>query len=143
VSTNFPRFDSTPRPPCPTVAAIAAPIPIGANFITSPVNLNMTSATPSQNPSMTSLGRPFTCDSASANSTAQKTICSTSLCTAASKKLCGTICSSTVVSVGCSPRGEWMGAPAAGGGRRTPSPGRTRFTASKPTPSARVVTTSK
>jgi hypothetical protein len=39
---------------------MAAPIPIGANFMTMPVNLNIVSARPSANPSITSLGRPFT-----------------------------------------------------------------------------------
>ena len=36
---------------CPTVYAIAAPTPMGAKYITSLVNLNITSARPSQNTS--------------------------------------------------------------------------------------------
>ena len=141
VSTSRPRLPSTLRPPCPTVTAIAAPIPIGANFITMAVNLNIVSASPSQNPSIASLGRPRTCERATAKITEKNTTCSTWFWTAASKKLCGTMCSSTLANVGCPPPAT--GAPAAGGGSFTPTPGLTMFTASRPMNRASVVTTSK
>ena len=76
-----------------TVTAIAAPMPIGAYRMTIPTNLYITSASPSQNPSIASLGFPRTCVSAIAKRVAQKTTCSTSLSAAASKKLRGTTCS--------------------------------------------------
>ena len=41
-----------------TVTAMAAPMPIGANRMTMPTNLNITSISPSQNPSIDSLGLP-------------------------------------------------------------------------------------
>ena len=84
---------------CPTVNASAAATPNGANFITTPVNLNITSANASQNPSIVSFARPRTCDNPIANSTDQKTICSISFVAAASKKLWGTMCSRTLLNV--------------------------------------------
>src|ERR1700694_2573818 len=101
---------------------------MGANFMTIAVNLNITSASPSQNPSTTSLGRPRTCDKPTANSTDQNTTWSTWFWTAASKKLCGTICSRMLANVGCSP--PVTGAPSAGGGGVTPTPGRITVEAS-------------
>ena len=80
-----------PSPLCPTVTAMAAPMPIGAYFITRPVNLNITWASASRLSSMTSFGRPFTCVSPTPNRIDQKTICSTSFLTAASKTLAGTM----------------------------------------------------
>ena len=44
---------------------------------------------------------PCTLDSATAKMIAKNTICSTSFFAAASKKLCGTVCSITPVSVVC------------------------------------------
>jgi len=58
VRISFPRFRSTPKPLWPTVTAIAAPIPNGANRITIIVNLNITSASPSQAARTTSFERP-------------------------------------------------------------------------------------
>jgi len=49
-----------PSPLRPTVAATAPPMPIGANFITIPTNLNITSARLSQNDSMTVFAGPCT-----------------------------------------------------------------------------------
>jgi len=108
--------------------------------MTTPVNLNITSATASQNASIVSLGRPRTCVRPIANRTDQKTICSISLRAAASKKLCGTMCSSTVENVTGS-----AGAGAATGAARvaTPTPGLRTLTASNPMNSASVVTISK
>ena len=109
--------------------------------MTTPVNLNITSATASQNPSIVSFARPRTCDSPIAKSTDQKTICNISLFAAASKKLCGTMCSSTPVNV-TFPAGAT--APAVSGDTSdTPTPGFRMLTASKPMKSASVVTTSK
>ena len=88
-------WPARPIPLCPTVYATAAPMPMGANFITMPVNLNIISASDSQKPSIASLERPLTCDSATAKRIEKKTIWRTSLLAAASKKLCGTVCSST------------------------------------------------
>ena len=81
VSTSLPRFTRTPMPLCP------------AYFMTMPVNLNIVSASPPQKPSMASLGPPRTWESATAKRMEKKTIWSTSLLTAASKKLWGTMCS--------------------------------------------------
>ena len=47
VSTSMPRLRRTPRPEWPIVFAIAAPTPIGANFITNSVKRNMMSASDS------------------------------------------------------------------------------------------------
>ena len=73
VNTRMPRLCRTLRPTLPTVNASAAPMPKGANFMTTPVNLNITSASASQKPSMVSLGRPRTCVSPIANKTDQNT----------------------------------------------------------------------
>ena len=72
----------------------------------------------------------------------KKTICSTSFFDAASKKLCGTVCSSTplrvvLVAANCEPSFA-DAAP-----RSTPCPGFTRLTARSPTTNANVVTASK
>ena len=109
---------------------MAAPMPIGANRITIATNLNITSMSPSQKPSMASLGLPFTLVSAMANSVAQKTTWSTSLLAAASKKLRGTMCSRNPLKVVGAAAG--MGALGSGGGRTTPTPGRVRLTAIEP-----------
>ena len=73
---------------------------------------------------------------------AKKTICSTSFFAAASKKLCGTVCSITPVSDVCVVANS---APSFADAvpRSTPAPGFTRFTAMRPTASAIVVTISK
>ncbi len=140
VRIKAPRLASTCTPPCPTVKAMAAPTPIGANFMTIPVNLNITSATPAQNPTMTSFGLPLTCVSASPNRMDQNTTCSTSFCAAASKKLCGTMCWSTLARVVL----DWATGPAAAAvPSATPTPGCTTFTITSPTTRASVVTTSK
>ena len=82
------------------VPATAAKMPIGANFITMLVNLNITSDRPSLKPSIVSLARPgLTWVRAAAKSTEKNTTWSTSFFDAASKKLCGTVCSSTPDSV--------------------------------------------
>ena len=60
VATSRPRFRSTWIPLWLTVTAIAAPMPIGAYFMTMPTNLNITSVSPSQNPSIDSCGLPRT-----------------------------------------------------------------------------------
>ena len=80
--------------------------------------------------------------SATPKSTEKKTICNTSLLAAASKKLCGTTCSSTPVSVTCL---DARSVPTVADApvMFTPSPGRIRFTAAKPITSAIVVTISK
>ena len=124
------------------MTAIAAPMPIGAYFITMPVNLNIISASPSQKPSMTSLGLPRTCESATAKRIDQKTICSTSLLAAASKKLCGhdVLEESGERSASSAPAPAPRSADAVS---RTPTPGRVRLTAARPMNSASVVTISK
>ena len=85
---------------------------------------------------------PCTFDSATAKMIAKNTTWSTSFFAAASKKLCGTVCSMTPVSdgfvVASSEPSVDETAP-----RSTPRPGFTRLTATKPTTSASVVTTSK
>ena len=95
VSTSTPRLRSTPNPLLPTVTAMAAPMPNGANFITIPTNLNITSLRLSHAVSMNVFAGPCTWDSATAKMIAKKTIWSTSFFDAASKKLCGTVCSIT------------------------------------------------
>ena len=55
----------------------------------------------SQNPSIVSFEAFPARESATPKSTEKNTICKTSLFAAASKKLCGTTCSSTPVSVTC------------------------------------------
>src|SRR5213592_761096 len=142
VMTTMATFCSFLTPPgWPTVTASAAATANGANFITSPVNLNITSPTASQNASIVSLGRPRTCVSPIANSTDQKTICNISLRAAASKKLGGTMCSSTVANVTAS-AGAGAAAPATGD-VVTPTPGLMTLTASNPMKRASVVTISK
>ncbi len=142
-STSTASLRSTSMPLVPTVTAIAAPMPMGANAITSPVNLNITWDKPSQNESIVLLAVPAgTCDSATAKMIAKNTICSTSLFAAASKKLCGTVCSMTLLNVACvveSPAVWAAFAPP----RSTPTPGFTTFTTMSPTASASVVTISK
>ena len=70
----------------------------------------------------------------------QNTTCSTSFCAAASKKLCGTMCWSTLARVVC----EAATGPAPVAlPSATPTPGCTTFTVTSPTTSASVVTTSK
>ena len=137
----MPRFLSTPIPLWLTVTAIAAPMPIGAYRMTMPTNLNITSASPSQNPSIASLGLPRTWVSAMAKRMAQKTTCSTSLSAAASKKLWGTMCSRKPPKV----VGAALGMPAfgSGAGRITPTPGRVMLTAMSPMASATVVISQK
>ena len=109
--------------------------------MTIPTNLNITSISASQTPSITSFGRPRTWVSAMANRVAQKTTCSTSLPAAASKKLWGTTCSRKPAKV----VGAALGMTALGSrvGRITPMPGRVRLTAMSPTASATVVISQK
>ncbi len=141
VATRRPRFLSTWIPLWLTVTAMAAPMPIGANRMTIPTNLNITSASPSANPSIASLGRPRTWVSAIAKSAAQNTTWSTSLSAAASKKLLGTICSRNPPKVVGA--GVGMAALGSGAGRITPTPGRVRLTAMRPMASATVVISQK
>ena len=91
---------------------------------------------------MTCRGCPGTFANAMPNNTLKKTICSTSFFAAASKKLCGTVCSSTPESVGVVEVNSFASA-ALAAASDTPVPGLMRFTASNPTPSASVVTSSK
>ena len=115
---------------------------MGANAITMPTNLNITSESDPQKSSITCFALPFTRDSPTANRMAKNTICSTSLCAAASKKLCGTMCSITPVNVTfvCANSVPFVAVSAA---RFTPTPGLTRFTAIRPIARAAVVTSSK
>ena len=102
----------------------------------------MTSDSDSQNASMKAFGFAGVRASETANRMAKKTICSTSFVAAASKKLCGTVCSRTPASVGCFvtiASASAAEAPA----RVTPTPGFSTFTAIRPTASASVVTISK
>ena len=85
---------------------------------------------------------PCTWDSATAKMMAKKTIWSTSFAAAASKKLCGTVCSTTPVNVVCFCANS-APASAVAAARFTPTPGFTMFTARSPTTSASVVTISK
>jgi hypothetical protein len=106
------------------------------------VNLNITSDRLSRTDSIVTLFCPCTRASATAKMMAKKTIWSTSFAAAASKKLCGTVCSSTPDKVvlraaNCAP------ASAEAAPRSTPMPGFVRFTATSPITSARVVTISK
>ena len=84
-----------PRPFCAIVLAMAAPTPNGATHITMPVNLNITSESPSKNSTMVCFGFPFTRPRATPKMIAKITTCSTSLRAAASKMLCGDRCSIT------------------------------------------------
>ncbi len=123
------------------VAPMAAAMPIGANFITMLVNLNITSDRLSQKASIVSLALPLTCDSAAAKSSEKNTTCSTSFFAAASKKEAGTVCSRTpdrVVWV----LANWFPS-SAEAARVMPTPGLTRLTAVSPMASASVVTISK
>ena len=109
--------------------------------MTMSVNLNITSFSDSKNFSSGSRFAAGTWVSAMAKSTVKKTTCSTSFFAAASKKLVGTVCSSTpdrVVGVlaNCCPASA---EPAS----TTPTPGLATLTATRPTRSATVVTTSK
>ena len=123
---------------------MAAPIPIGAYAMTIPTNLNITSLIACRPPSTIDLDWPSTRDRATAKMIAKKTICSTSFCAAASKKLCGTVCSRTEAKVGVLAANAWNSSvlPVAGAIER-PRPGFTRLTAINPIASAAVVTTSK
>ena len=121
---------------------MAAPIPNGANFITMPTNLNITSLRLSQNDSITAFPGPCTCESATAKIMAKKTTWSTSFFAAASAKLCGTVCSRTPENVVFTFASSTP-VSAVALARVTPAPGFTRFTATRPTTSAKVVTTSK
>ena len=130
------------NPPFATVTAIAAPMPKGANDITSPTNLNITSDSDSLALNMKRLLSPCTRDSATPKRMAKKTTCSTSFFAAASKKLCGTVCSMTpenVILVLANCCAASVDAPPS----VMPRPGFTMLTASSPTTRARVVTTSK
>ena len=118
-------------------------MPNGANFITMPTNLNITSLRLSQTVSMNVFAGPCTCDSATAKMIAKKTICSTSFFAAASKKLCGTVCSITPANVVCVLRELGAGCRRSPRRGSRPTPGFTMFTASSPTTSASVVTISK
>src|SRR5690349_3926838 len=144
VSTRIPRLRRTPIPLCPTVTAMAAPMPNGANDITMPTNLNITSPRLSANPRITFFGPAGVRASATAKMMDQNTTCSTSFLAAASTKLDGTMCSSTPpnVTVRCD-ASVTVADTCADVSRPTPSPGRTRLTAIRPTASANVVTTSK
>ena len=104
--------------------------------------MNITSESDSQNLSIVSLAGPFTRDNATANRIEKKTIWSTSFFAAASKKLCGTMCSMTLPNVGafCAYSAALSGVASAS---EIPEPGLMRFTAISPTASARVVTISK
>ena len=62
---------------------MAAPTPSGANFMTNPVNLNITSVKASQKCSIVCLGLPCTCANATAKTSAKKTTCKTSFSAAA------------------------------------------------------------
>ena len=99
VNTSLPRLNRTPSPFFPMVTPSAAAMPIGANFMTRPVNLNITCARASQTSSMTSFGRPFTWVSAIANNAEKKTIWRVSFLAMASTILAGTVCSSTPANV--------------------------------------------
>ena len=87
------------------------------------------------------MGRPFTWVSAIAKSVAQNTTWSTSFRAAASKKLLG----HDVLQEPAEGRRRafGMGALGSGGGRITPTPGRTRLPAMSPIASATVVISQK
>ena len=74
-------------------------MPNGANAMTMPTNLNITSESDSQNFSMTSFAGPCTRASPMAKRMEKNTICLTSLCAAASKNDAGTMCSITPANV--------------------------------------------
>ena len=116
-------------------------MPIGANFITISVNLNITSASDSQKASMVSFAFPLTRLKPAPKITANTTICSTSFRDAASKNEVGTACVSTLANVvlvvaNCFPA-------SADAASTTPTPGLAMLTAANPTMSATVVTISK
>src|SRR5947199_104134 len=73
----MPRFFKTPSPECPTVFAIAAPTPTGANFMTNSVKRNMISASDSHHLTTAAALAPMLV-TASANITEKTTIWSTS-----------------------------------------------------------------
>src|SRR4026208_562766 len=77
----------------PTVTAIAAPIPNGATYITTPHKLNNISIRLSQNPSMICFGFVGTLVSATAKMIDQNTMRSTSPLAAAATTPAGTACS--------------------------------------------------
>ncbi len=144
VPTSMPRFLSTLRPEWPTVLAIAAPTPTGANFITNSVNRNMTLASDSH---QTTIGfaRSPTLVTASAKMTANTTICSTSPSAMALMIDAGERCamiSPTVWGFAATVRPR-AAASAAFTFSETPTPGLVRFTAARPMNSANVVTISK
>ena len=143
VPTSLARLSITPSPLLPTVTPIAAPIPIGAYAITMPTNLNITSLSDCSQSSMIFLDGPSTRASATAKMIAKKTICSTSLLAAASKKLCGTVCSSTDAKVGVLAANALNSSLPPADVSCTPTPGFTQFTAIRPIASAAVVTISK
>jgi len=143
VSTRTPSRASAPSPFRPTVAATAAPTPTGANRMTIATSRNMTSLRLSQNDSMTARAAPLTWDSAIAKAMVNTTTGSDSLPAAASNTLRGTLCSSTTAKPGAGGGAARLAPAAAPAAKLTPMPGRTRFTASRPTTSASVVTTSK
>ena len=117
-------------------------MPNGANAMTSPTNLNITSDNDWHSFSMKSFDGPVTRDSATANRIAKNTTWSTSFFAAASKKLCGTMCSITPVKL-TSVFANSAPLSVLATARFTPAPGFTTFTTSRPIASASVVTTSK
>src|SRR6185369_4546827 len=74
VTSSFNKFSSTPNPMCPTVYAIAAPTPMGANIITMFVNLNIVSTRLSMNDNIGRFCFSFSIPTATPNKTLNTTI---------------------------------------------------------------------
>ncbi len=108
-----------------------------------PTNLNMMSLSDCSQSSMNFLEGPSTRANATAKMIAKKTIWSTSFCAAASKKLCGTVCSSTEAKVGVLAARALNSSLSPAAAMESPTPGFTTFTATRPMARASVVTTSK
>jgi hypothetical protein len=120
---------------------MAAPTPSGASHITMPTSWNITSLRLSQSVSIAALAAAEAWASATAKAMAKVTIGSDSFPAAASNTLRGTACSSTPARVGGA--ADATDVPARADVSSTWTPGRTRFTTSRPTTRASVVTTSK
>jgi hypothetical protein len=134
---------STAAPLRPTVSAIAAATPIGASFITKPVNTNIASAIDSHS-ATTALPRSPISSTAIANIMLNTTSGSTSFSAAAFTTLVGTMlmrccCGVSLAALAAMSLAAWL----VSAGSNTPTPGFTRLTATSPTSSASVVTTMK
>ena len=138
-----PSVTSELTPKVPTVYAIAPKAPIGATTIT---RLTMRKNTCISRSSIRATGRPARPSEARAapNRTEKKTTCRISPWANAPTTLDGTMWVMKSTKRSCSPWvANWLTSPVARREASIPSPGRTRFTTTRPIARANVVTISK